>query len=194
MTSAKSGRYVSRGGDKLAAALDAFGVDPTGLVCADLGCNVGGFVDCLLQRGAKRVFAIDTGYGALDYRFRNDDRVVVMERTNALHVTLPEPVDLVTIDVAWTRQQLILPAAAGLIRPESGQILALVKPHYEAPKDWLGKGVLPPERIPEVVDQVVRTLPLFGLVMVGQADSPVPGHGGNREVWLRLHSTAAQLQ
>ncbi len=186
MTAGESGHYVSRGGDKLAAALCGFGVDPAGLICADLGCNVGGFVDCLLQHGAVRVFAVDTGYGALDYNLRRDERVIAMERTNALHATLPEPVHLVTVDVAWTRQQLILPAAAGLLPEGAGRILSLLKPHYEAPKAWLNKGVLPPERIPEVVQQVVRSFPLFGLTLAGQLDSPLPGHGGNREIWLDL--------
>src|SRR5687767_8878918 len=106
--------YVSRGGLKLAAALDAFGIDPPGYVCADLGSNVGGFVDCLLQRGAKKVYAVDTGYGVLAYKLRIDPRVVVMERTNAMHVELPEVVDLITIDVAWTPQHRILPNAIRL--------------------------------------------------------------------------------
>jgi 23S rRNA (cytidine1920-2'-O)/16S rRNA (cytidine1409-2'-O)-methyltransferase len=101
--------FVSRAGLKLDHALTAFAVDVTGLVCADLGCNAGGFTDCLLQRGAAKVYAVDTGYGALDWKLRKDPRVVVMERTNAMHVTLPEPVGFVCIDVAWTRQRRILP-------------------------------------------------------------------------------------
>src|SRR5215213_1612736 len=107
--------FVSRAGQKLDHALATFGVDVTGFVCADLGSNTGGFVDCLLQRGADRVYAVDTGYGVLAWRLRKDPRVVVMERTNAMHVRLPEPVDLVTIDVAWTRQRHILPAARRLV-------------------------------------------------------------------------------
>src|SRR3954453_6397647 len=97
--------FVSRGGLKLDHAIDAFGIVVRGRVCADLGSNSGGFTDCLLQHGAVKVFAIDTGYGNLDWKLRNDPRVVVMERTNAIHVRLPEPVDLVTIDVAWTKQK-----------------------------------------------------------------------------------------
>src|SRR5438034_4090953 len=103
--------FVSRAGQKLEHALSIFGVDVTGFVCADLGCSTGGFTDCLLQRGAAKVYAVDTGYGVLDWKLRTNERVVVMERTNAMHVTLPEPVDLVTIDVAWTKQRHILPAA-----------------------------------------------------------------------------------
>src|SRR5436309_2115272 len=99
--------FVSRAGQKLDHALDVFKIDVAGLTCADLGCNVGGFVDCLLQRGAAKVYAVDTGYGVLDWKLRKDARVIVMERTNAMHVALPERVTLVTIDVAWTRQQYI---------------------------------------------------------------------------------------
>src|SRR5881409_1013295 len=103
--------FVSRAGQKLDHALSHFAIDVAGLFCADLGCNAGGFTDCLLQRGAAKVYAIDTGYGALEWKLRRDGRVVVMERTNAIHATLPEPVQIVTIDVAWTRQRIILPAA-----------------------------------------------------------------------------------
>ena len=123
--------YVTRGGLKLAAGLDGFGIDPAGMVCADLGCNVGGFTDCLLQRGARRVYAIDTGYGVLAWKLRKDDRVVVSERTNALHAEPAELVDLAVIDVAWTPQRLILPAAGKWLKP-GGQVISLLKPHYEA--------------------------------------------------------------
>src|ERR1051325_6404712 len=110
--------FVSRAGQKLEHALATFKVDVNGWVCADLGSNVGGFVDCLLQRGAKKVYAIDTGYGALEWKLRKDPRVVVMERTNAMHVTLPEKVKLVSIDVAWTKQKNILPAARKMIEDD----------------------------------------------------------------------------
>src|SRR5437899_8186322 len=107
--------FVSRAGLKLEHALVTFGIDVTGWMCADLGSNAGGFVDCLLQRGASKVYAIDTGYGALEWKLRRDPRVVTMERTNAMHAELPEKVARVTIDVAWTRQRHILPAARRLI-------------------------------------------------------------------------------
>ena len=126
-------RFVSRSGGKLDAALEAFGLDVTGWTCADFGCNVGGFTDCLLQRGAERVYAIDTGYGALAWTLRTSDRVVVMERTNALRAAPPELVDLVTIDVAWTPQSLIVPAAGIWLKP-GGRIVSLLKPHYEREK------------------------------------------------------------
>lgn len=173
--------YVSRGGRKLAHALDAFGVDPAGLVCADLGCSVGGFTDCLLQRGAARVYAVDTGYGVLDWKLRSDDRVVVMERTNALHAELPEPCGLVAIDASWTRQARIVPVAAGLLGP-GGRIVTLVKPHYEAPRELLADGVLPDDRHPEVLAAVIAELRGLGFATTGPVESPLRGgKGGNRE-------------
>src|SRR2546421_8918289 len=120
-------KFVSRAGQKLDHALATFAIDVTGRICADLGCSTGGFVDCLLQRGAKKVYAIDTGYGVLDWKLRNDPRVVVMERTNAMHLELPEKVDLITIDVAWTRQRFILPAAARWLK-DDGTVVTLIKP------------------------------------------------------------------
>src|SRR3954465_7155636 len=142
--------FVSRAGEKLEHALNTFALDVSALTCADLGSNVGGFVDCLLQRGAAKVYAVETGYGVVDWKLRKDPRVVVMERTNAMHVTLPEPVALVTIDVAWTKQRHILPAAKRLLA-DGGIVVTLVKPHYEAEPALLQKGVLPPERVDEVV-------------------------------------------
>src|SRR5918997_6622076 len=145
-----SADFVSRAGFKLDHALATFRLEVTGLVCADLGCNAGGFTDCLLRRGAARVYAIDTGYGALDWKLRKDPRVVVMERTNAMHATLPEPVSLVTIDVAWTKQKHILPAARRMVAGD-GWVVSLIKPHYEADPALLVRGVLPAAAVPEVV-------------------------------------------
>ncbi|MBT5831015.1 MAG: TlyA family rRNA (cytidine-2'-O)-methyltransferase, partial [Candidatus Latescibacteria bacterium] len=123
----KSVRFVSRGGDKLDGALDVFGLDVVGQTVADLGSNVGGFTDCVLQRGARCVYAVDTGYGVLDWKLRQDERVVVRERVNALHVTLPEPVDLTVVDVGWTPMVRILPVALNLVR-QDGCVIALLKP------------------------------------------------------------------
>src|SRR5207247_2194247 len=128
--------FVSRAGQKLDHALDAFHIDVRDRICADLGSNVGGFVDCLLQRGAAKVYSIDTGYGVLAWKLRKDPRVIVMERTNAMHVTLPERVSLVTIDVAWTKQKHILPAAAKMLA-DGGAVVTLIKPHYEAAQELL---------------------------------------------------------
>ncbi len=179
-----SRKYVSRSARKLIAALDAFGVQATGLICADLGCNVGGFTEVLLERGAKKVFAVDTGYGALAYKLRIDPRVDVLERTNALHVELPDPCDLIVIDAAWTRQKHILPAAQKLLTPD-GRIVTLVKPHYEAPKNWLRGGVLDPARREEVLETVSATILQLGFQIRDRLDSPVPGQAGNIEqLWL----------
>lgn len=178
-------RYVSRGGVKLAFALDDFALNPRGLICADLGSNVGGFVDCLLRRGAESVYSVDTSYGTLAWTLRKDDRVVVLERTNAMHVELPQRVDLVTIDVAWTRQKLIVPHAASLLRSE-GRIVTLIKPHYEAAKDQLAGGVLRPEFIEQVLTRVLGEIEEAGLEILATVRSPIAGHAGNREAFALL--------
>ena len=177
--------FVSRAGQKLEHALATFGVDVSAWVCADLGSNVGGFVDCLLQRGAKKVYAIDTGYGALEWKLRKDPRVVVMERTNAMHVTLPEQVDVVTIDVAWTKQRHILPPARKMLADE-GFVVTLIKPHYEAEPALLKRGVLPPELVANVVESVASAIRTAGFELVQTVESPIKGAKGNVEVlaWL----------
>ena len=137
-------RFASRGGLKLRHALDEFAIDPRGLACADFGSNVGGFTDCLLQAGADRVYAVDTGYGNLAWTLRNDPRVVVMERTNALHAEPPTLMDLIAIDLGWTPQRHAIPAALRWLKPE-GRIITLIKPHYELGPDEKGllhEGVL----------------------------------------------------
>ena len=178
--------YVSRGGEKLAAALDAFGQEPAGWICADLGCNVGGFVDCLLQRGAIRVYAIDTGYGTLAYTLRKDGRVVVMERTNAMHVTLPEPVDLVTIDAGWTRQHHLLPNARQMLKPD-GRIITLIKPHYEADRQQTMGGVLDENAAHKVLEEVLSRIQALGLKVERTMVSPLKGQKGNVEFLALLH-------
>ncbi|HLL91166.1 MAG TPA: SAM-dependent methyltransferase [Tepidisphaeraceae bacterium] len=178
--------FASRAGLKLEHALATFGVDVVGLTCADLGSNAGGFVDCLLKRGAAKVYAVETGYGVLDWRLRKDSRVVVMERTNAMHVTLPEAVRVVTIDVSWTRQKNILPAAKRLATAD-GDVVTLIKPHYEADKSLLRKGVLPPEAVPAVVDAARADAEAAGFDVVQTVESPIRGGEGNVEVlcWLK---------
>jgi 23S rRNA (cytidine1920-2'-O)/16S rRNA (cytidine1409-2'-O)-methyltransferase len=165
-------------------ALNTFGVDVTGKICADLGSNTGGFVDCLLQRGAARVYAIDTGYGALDWKLRKDPRVVVMERTNAMHATLPERVQFISIDVAWTRQRHILPAAAKMLAPD-GTIVALIKPHYEADRASLREGILPENLVEPVILQVRAEIESAGFIWLNETPSPIKGTGGNSE-WLAM--------
>ncbi len=203
---AVSPMFVSRAGQKLDHALATFGVDVAGLTCADLGCNAGGFTDCLLQRGAAKVYAVDTGYGALEYKLRKDPRVVVMERTNAMHVTLPEPMDLVVIDVAWTRQRHILPAAARLLRPHdaaltlptgrqvSPAVVTLIKPHYEAAPGELIKGILPRERLAEVVGRTRSDMEQAGFRILAITDSPIIGTKGNAEVLALLERAQPAAQ
>ncbi len=186
--------WASRAGAKLDAALKHFGIDPGGRVCADLGCSTGGFTDVLLRRGAARVYAVDTGWGVLDWRLRADPRVIVRERSNALRLTLPEPCGLVTIDVGWTRQERVVPAALRLLAP-GGDIVTLLKPHYEAPRAWLRRGVLPAERVPDVVAAVLARLtagPDAACSAAGVLESPLPGgKGGNVEVLLHLRPPPA---
>ena len=178
--------FVGRGGLKLRHALDAFGVDVSGLVCADFGCNVGGFSDCLLKAGATKVFAVDTGYGALAWTLRKDPRVVVMERTNALYAEPPgDGVDLVAVDMAWTPQKLCVPAALRWLGPEAGgRILTLIKPHYEAThgpeKGLVRGGVLEEADAHAVLERVVAELPGLGVSVQGLTRSPVVGGAGKK--------------
>ncbi len=177
--------FVSRAGQKLEHALANFGVDVAGWTCADLGCSTGGFTDCLLQRGAAKVYAVDTGYGVLDWKLRNDPRVVVMERTNAMHVNLPESVDLVSIDVAWTKQRHILPAARRIVRKD-GQIVTLLKPHYEAEPAMLRKGILMDEHLESVVADVRSEIEASGFSIQNMTTSPIKGAKGNTELLVQL--------
>lgn len=181
--------YVSRAGLKLAAALDHFCIAPAGWTCADFGSQVGGFVDVLLRRGAAHVFAVDTAYGVLDYSLRRDPRVTVLERRNAMHLAPPAPCRLVTIDVGWTRQVHILPAAARWLEP-GGTIVSLLKPHYEAPAAWLRDGVLPAERFDEVVAGVLSDIDSIGFALLGRVASPLRGHAGNAELFVHVRQTA----
>src|SRR3954470_802135 len=183
--------FASRAGSKLDHALSVFQIDVSGLTCADLGSNVGGFVDCLLQRGAAKVYAVEKGYGVLEYRLRKDPRVVVMERINAMHVELPERVSLVTIDVAWTRQKNILPAAKRILLSD-GRVVTLIKPHYEAAPAQLKKGILPEADVNAVVKSVEREILAAGFTMESQTRSPIEGTGGNVEVLAILRPTIHQ--
>ncbi|MDI6828571.1 MAG: SAM-dependent methyltransferase [Armatimonadota bacterium] len=176
--------FVGKGGLKLKFALDYFGISVDGLICADLGCNVGGFTDCLLQAGAAKVYAVDTSYGILAWKLRTDKRVVVCERTNALFWSPPEPLSIIVSDLGWTKQEKALPAIARILEP-NGEILSLVKPQYEAPKSWLVRGVLPENNLSAVLELVRSTIPKE-LDLVGEVRSPYLGTGGNIEYWWRL--------
>lgn len=178
--------YVSRGGLKLEKALRDFGVHPVDYVCSDSGASTGGFTDCLLQQGAKKVFAIDVGYGQLDWKIRNDPRVVVMERTNIRYVKaedLGEPLDLSVIDVSFISLKIVLPAIKNLLKPSQGQVLCLIKPQFEAGRDKVGKkGVVrEPETHKEVLDNFVALAGELGFTILGLTFSPVKGPEGNIE-------------
>ncbi len=182
-------KYVSRGGHKLAAALDAFGVEPAGWVCADLGASTGGFSDVLLQRGAARVYAVDVGYGQLHWRLRTDPRVVVMERTNARYLdSLPEPIHLTVIDASFISLRLLLPAARGLLAPH-GQIIALIKPQFEAGRKGVGKGGVVRDAgvHRQVLHDMVAWAAQHDYGPQGLIPSPLLGPKGNREflLWMQ---------
>ena len=178
--------YVSRGGLKLEKALRDFGVKPEGYVCSDSGASTGGFTDCLLQQGASKVFAIDVGYGQLDWKIRNDPRVVVMEQTNIRNVTtedLGEKLDLSVIDVSFISLKIVLPAVKNLLKEESGQVLCLIKPQFEAGKEKVGKkGVVrEPATHKEVLDNFVALAHELNFKILGLTFSPVKGPEGNIE-------------
>ena len=186
--------FVSRAGLKLEHALNTFKFDVNGFVCADLGCNIGGFSDCLIQRGAQKLYAVDTGYGTFAWKLRSDQRVTTMERTNALHVEPPELVDLVVVDLGWTRQSVALPAAMRWI--SDGTIISLVKPHYELSEEEkqierVGEG-LSVEAIESVMERTRITCNELGLEILGETTSPIKGKksskkgSGNSEILLLL--------
>lgn len=182
--------YVSRGGLKLEKALRDFGVKPEGFVCSDSGASTGGFTDCLLQQGASKVFAIDVGYGQLDYKIRSDPRVVVMERTNIRFVTpedLGEPLDLSVIDVSFISLRIVLPTIKTLLKP-TGQVLCLIKPQFEAGREKVGKkGVVrDPIVHKEVLDHFVAIANELEFTILGLTFSPVKGPEGNIEFLAHL--------
>lgn len=192
--------FVSRGGVKLRHALSHFSLDVAGLACADLGCSTGGFTDCLLQAGAARVTSIDTAYGQFAWKLRNDPRVRLLERTNALHAAPrsdDDRVHLVVIDLGWTPQRLCLPVAKNWLAPSSPdrappRIISLIKPHYEldaSEKPLLHRGVLAVDEAQRVTNRVLELIPSLGLRVVDCVRSPIDGSAekkiGNAE-WLAL--------
>lgn len=188
-------RYVSRGGLKLEAALATFPVDPAGLVCADIGSSTGGFTDCLLQHGAAKVYAIDVGRGILDYRLRIDSRVESMENTNARHLeSLSESVDLVVVDVAFISLRLILPAVSRLIDCQA-DVIALVKPQFEAAKSEVGKGgiVRDVKVHRRVLRETAAAAESLRFAVLDLMRSPITGAKGNVEyfMWLKFSPAAA---
>jgi 23S rRNA (cytidine1920-2'-O)/16S rRNA (cytidine1409-2'-O)-methyltransferase len=191
-----SSRFVSRGGEKLVAGLEAFSLDVTGAVCADVGSSTGGFTDCLLQKGAEKVFAIDVGKGILAWKLRQDPRVVVMEGTNARYVEkLEQPIDLITIDASFISLKILLKAAVKWLKDEKSGIVALIKPQFEAGRKLAskGKGVI---RDPEVHRQILIDLLEFciaeGFIVLGLTKSPIQGPKGNTEFLVHLKAGGDQ--
>jgi len=181
-------RYVSRGGLKLEGALTHFGVDVTGLVCADVGTSTGGFTDCLLQHGAARVHAIDTGTGQIDWRLRGDPRVVLHEGFNARHLELAdlgEPVDLAVCDVSFISATMIIPAMVRVLKPETGRMVVLVKPQFEVAREQVGKGGIVREpSLHEAACARVRMCVEESSFTTDIMDSPITGAEGNKEFLL----------
>jgi 23S rRNA (cytidine1920-2'-O)/16S rRNA (cytidine1409-2'-O)-methyltransferase len=183
--------YVSRGGLKLAAALEHFQIEVTGLIALDVGASTGGFTDCLLQHGAARVYDVDVGYGQLAWRLRQDPRVIILERTNIRYLpreAIPEDIDLAVVDVSFISLKLVLPQVSLFLRP-GGAILALVKPQFEVGKGQVGKGgvVRDPQLQLEAVAEIQGFAQSLGLTAVGVIPSPILGPKGNQEYLLYLH-------
>ena len=180
--------YVSRGGLKLAHALDAFAVDPAGASCLDVGCSTGGFTDCLLSRGAAHVVAVDVGYAQFDWRLRNDSRVELLERTNIVDLDVPErraTIDLAVCDVSFTSVLTVLPAVRALLRA-GGTFVTLVKPQFEAAREDVGEGgiVRDPSVRAAAVEKVRRAFEEAGFSVIGTCESPITGAKGNVEFLL----------
>ena len=185
-----SSAFVSRGGDKLAAALDAFSIEVQGLMAMDVGASTGGFTDCLLQRGVVRVYAVDVGYGQLDWKIRNDPRVVVLERSNIRYVSpsaIPDPIELLVIDVSFISLELVIPCIVKFLS-SAAKVIALVKPQFEVGVDQVGRGgIVRDDSLRQAVKQKILILAeRFGLFEIGTMDSPVLGRKGNREILVAL--------
>lgn len=191
--------YVSRGGVKLAHALDRFAIEPEGLIALDLGASTGGFTDVLLKRGAARVYAVDVGHGQLDWRLRNDPKVIVLERTNARSLNrdlIPEPLDLVVADVSFISLRLALPPALQLTQP-GARLVALIKPQFEVGKDRVGKGgvVRDPVLHEQVCAEIARWLADDqGWEVLGITASPITGPKGNREFLIAARRQNERLR
>ncbi len=214
MEGGRMSNFVSRGGLKLQAAIENWKLEIENSTCLDVGSSTGGFVDCLLQNKAAKVYAVDTCYGELAWKLRNDPKVVVLERTNILHLEKLPPerhsggsgttdripdrdaiaslqhddsmkVDLITIDAGWTKLELVLPKVKKFLKPD-GIIIALLKPHYECDKADLIKGVLPPEKAEEIKNQVIKTINDMQFTINEVMGSPILGGAGNREYLLKI--------
>ena len=188
-------RFVSRGGDKLAGALDDLGLDPSGRFCLDIGASTGGFTDCLLQRGAVGVVAVDVGYGQMEGALRNDPRVRVLDRTNARNLEadqVPEEIGLVSLDVSFISSTLILPRLPEVA--PGADLLVMVKPQFEVGREKIGKGgvVRSDEDRAAAVERVRESAAALGYAERGRADSQLPGPKGNREIFLWLSPSGSE--
>ncbi|MBA5866331.1 MAG: TlyA family rRNA (cytidine-2'-O)-methyltransferase [Nitrospira sp. CR1.3] len=182
----KPASFVSRSGEKLAAALEPFSIGPEGTICLDVGCSTGGFTDCLLQRGARRVYAVDVGYGQIDWKLRQDPRVILLERTNIRYLDrslIQDPIDLAVIDVSFISLTLVLPSVVRFLR-DGARVVALVKPQFEVGKGQVGAGGIVRDDVQRraVTKKVIDSAAQLGLKSDGSLDSPVKGRKGNREI------------
>lgn len=189
--------YVSRGGLKLAHALESFSLDPDGLVALDVGASTGGFTDCLLQKGAHRVYAVDVGYGQLAWKLRQDQRVINLEKTNIRYIDrslIPERPDIAVIDASFISLSKVLPAVIGLIRG-NGIIIALIKPQFEVGKGQVGKGgvVRDDQKHQAVIASITREAETLNLIPSGVVESPILGPKGNREFLILLKKQEKEL-
>jgi len=177
--------YITRAGAKLEGAIKEFGVDVRGKDALDLGSHKGGFADCLLQAGVRTVTSVDTAYGTLDYRLRTDKRVIIYERTNALTAQFDRTWDIISIDLGWTQQRLVLPRALRWASP-GGHILSLVKPQYEAEKKELRRGIVPEDLLEPILKRTIDGLARLGIKPAATMRSPVSGSGGNIEFFIHI--------
>ncbi len=186
--------WVSRGGLKLAHAIEAFGIDVDGKIAIDVGASTGGFTDVLLTKCAAKVYAVDVGHGQLAWKLRNDPRVIVLEKTNARYLTvaaIPEALDMVVCDASFIGLETVLPAALALAKP-GAVVVALIKPQFEVGKDRVGKGgvVREPELHTEVRQRIAQWLPRIGWTVFGEDESPIQGPEGNREFLIAARKNA----
>ena len=185
--------YVSRGGYKLKGGLDAFSFDPAGLICADIGASSGGFTDCLLQHGAQKVYAVDVAYGLLDWKLRQDNRVIVIERFNARKISreqIPEEIDLAVIDAAFISLTKLIPPLLPLFRGQQTTLICLIKPQFELPRELIPRGgvVQNPEHHQQAIDKIVTFVENSGLYVKDVVPSPIRGPKGNIEFLILINS------
>jgi len=177
--------FVSRAGLKLQHALEKFKLNTNGLVCADFGCNLGGFTDCLLQNGAEKIYSVDTSKNCLEWKLRNNPKITVLEQTNAMHVELPEKMDLIVSDVAWTKQEKILPNIKANLK-SSGLAITLIKPHYEANREELHKGKVNEEDLDNILERMDHVFQDNNFELISITKSPITGRSGKNTEYLAL--------